>query len=318
MKWYIDHANKNIYLGEPSTPIPNDINLYSTSEISFTKTVFYRPCEYGEFHNGVSCGACHPNCGGNCLGAGETQCLSCSWPEFKFLSSASPSSCSSCTEENFFHGQCGSCSSEGRCPTCSQNQCSTCGLQETKILGVCCNLETGFLKEENGIKKCENCHPDCGKCDGPGLESCTECPGAVAKDSITGLCPTICGVGFWKNNGYCEKCGENCEECGDLGICLKCLNGFVKGGDGKMCVKVEGIVCDQSCVGCIDTPGNCVECQSGYVMIIDEDLDLGKKNFFFNFFLEKIFLIFFLKKFFVFFLEKIFNIFFSKWIKLLS
>ena len=55
-----------------------------------------------------------------------------------------------------------------------------------------------------------------------------------------------------------DGCGPHCHECGDDGVCKKCVDRYGKTSDGK-CAP-----CPDNCLSCDGNPTICAECEAGY------------------------------------------------------
>ena len=103
--------------------------------------------------------------------------------------------------------------------------CRTCDLNST-YNGKDCVCNHGFY---GNADKCNQCHPTCGKCSGPGAHECLTCTD-VSFDLKNGYCSRnpVCPTGLFLDEGSksCRPCSSYCSSCTSDQHCQKCVTGF--------------------------------------------------------------------------------------------
>ncbi|XP_024081815.1 furin-like protease 2 isoform X2 [Cimex lectularius] len=151
------------------------------------------------------CNPCHSSCG-TCKQGGASGCVTCL--------DDSPASVN------------------GHCPLpgtrCSTPHCVTC------LSGVCSECAAGYL-----LNNAHHCYPDPKAGCKPGeyktekgckpcvdFTNCTRCPPEL--NILNNTCVVSCGLGYFTDSGWCQKCAKNCAECqGDQADqCLSCDSGY--------------------------------------------------------------------------------------------
>jgi hypothetical protein len=185
---------------------------------------------------------------------------------------------------------CGDC--DPACATCSgagSNACTSCPsgsvLTSDKGCKPCGTCDTGFftLDRCDGIVDtvCEQCHPSCFDCSGPGIESCLACA-AGFEFGDSSICLPVCGDGQALNEetNTCGDCPARCAACSDGTACDDCEEGafLTDGGDcvlncpaGTFASAAAGrcLACAEDCQTCDGpTSEDCTACSgSAYELL---------------------------------------------------
>lgn len=269
IKWF-QNSEKGLICVIPPGPIPPG-TVTLTSEVSYIHSFLSRTCNYGERVQISSCASCDSSCGGGCNGPNPGDCEGCSWTENKFLDGISPNSCSTCAvSENFGFSQCGTCSTTGGCSACKYGRCLTCS-DGDPVFGICCNLDTNYVKKTNGVFTCNACDSSCASCDGPGRENCLECANE-AEFGTDGLCPQVgsgCNANEWDNGGTCETCPAGCASCTSNTVCTGCIATYAINSNLCVLCTASGKYIDLTNTPptCEDCPSGCATCSSNTVCV---------------------------------------------------
>lgn len=169
------------------------------------------------------------------------------------------------------------------CITCenfnSETPCSECAKgfdlnpTEKKCVFKCASGQV-FDSKDNTCKQncgdeqfqdtkgvCGPCATNCKLCTSPHEANCSKCKnGFILSDQV---CVAICEQAKYAENGKCEDCMRNCEQCKSKEKCEKCKNGYFFGGKGycqKICSK--DMYYSYSSDTCEFCPFGCLECES--------------------------------------------------------
>ena len=140
------------------------------------------------------------------------------------------------------------------CLICTYETCKKCDTGFNLIDGKCViipNCQAGTFLVNGKCLPCKD--PNCKSCD-KNLE-CVECkPNFIKQVDANNktTCVECCDKGFFNNNGTCDKCGPNCDDCANQKQCTVCADGFLL-ENGK-CVKV----CSR---GMVANPPVCKPCE---------------------------------------------------------
>jgi len=111
------------------------------------------------------------------------------------------------------------------------------------VLGQCVCDASYYIN--NG--KVVICDKDCDTCDASG---CTSCKNKF-KEADNGQCKCIKGY-YMDENKECLPCNDDCEECGEKGICKKCKNSSMVVSSENVCKCDEGYYLNDEGI-CINT-----------------------------------------------------------------
>lgn len=210
---------------------------------------FCTKCESNSFFQNGRC----LNCSSNCEICDENGCQKC---QSGFYLDNLSLTCQKCEVD-----RCDDCSSDiQKCEICeagySKNsmattstsiiQCEKCKILNCKI----CPKISEFEKQE----KCTECSEGYFKI---GNSRCETCPDQNCSQ-CSGLECSICDDGFFRKNGICQKCQENCKKCNQYG-CLDCISPYLLDSDlkCKKCLEKDCEVCDF---------GECKKCKNSFFL----------------------------------------------------
>ena len=224
-------------------------------------------CDDGYFSDGEKC----QECSENCLLCGADKCEICisssvddngKCGEVSIIISTSSTSGEICTFNQTYSSEskCSSCSIYGDCDECSMDKCHECSTGLLTIDGKCemienCNItengkcvrcNDGYYYDKSKCKEISNCKhtTNSGKC----LE-CDE--GYILRNNICvdeseiNNCNRVvnskcieCASGYYQEEeiNQCVECKtrlNNCKECFNSSICLRCSEGSYLTNDGK-------------------------------------------------------------------------------------
>ncbi|EGD78970.1 hypothetical protein PTSG_11807 [Salpingoeca rosetta] len=186
-------------------------------------------CTMGTDTSSPSCQPCIDTCApgafltGECGGADGTsrtrcqQCTVCTTSQYLVSDCTDDADrqCADCVTEcdagSYLVGECNPMSTDApRCEPCTTEE--DCEDNEYLDNGVCGGSST---------PECQTCHPSCLACDGPGPESCTDCPSGTSLHE--GACLSECPLGTYSVDGECQACSSNCLTCnGTSDTCTSC------------------------------------------------------------------------------------------------
>lgn len=183
------------------------------------------PCDAGLYYNSLSasCEPCTENCAG-CLSVSE--CVTC---KAGFYLLPNTALCSNKCTPGYYGDttttKCLKC--DENCKTCDGGESSNClSCAEHMLLsdGVClpnCPEET---YHDRVNMKCDKCHASCLMCLGPKPTECLKCNSTLVLDDYR--CVQDCPSGSVKDDGQCEACPANCDQCSSPKHCTKCSSGY--------------------------------------------------------------------------------------------
>ncbi|KAK3565727.1 hypothetical protein QTP86_014189 [Hemibagrus guttatus] len=220
---------------------------------------------------------CMP-CDDYCINCDESQCYLCE-DDF-FLSDGT---CVKKCKEGFYpdtRHECEPCHHE--CRTCDgpyYDDCDSCEddmqLEHGRCVGVKPTVTCESLHFLNEQGDCEQCHPTCKLCWGPGAEECNTCTDGMFMDTSSHVCESSCPVGTFgnKTSGHCEACVQGCVKCNEAQHCLmcrsglylqnglcvaKCIKGYPEGGTCRSCA--------EKCASCENEADYCLSCEQEYLL----------------------------------------------------
>ena len=212
--------------------------------------------------NLTTCQPCHQICK-TCSGPLENNCLSCNTN-----SSLSGTECL-CNKGHYrAFNICSECQSP--CLNCSSlTNCFECKDNSTLSNGSCvCN--NNYFLDVSYPASCQQCHEECLNCVGPYKSNCTQCK-SFSELQIDSSCKCI--IGYYLSSqslnnlqsnsvASCLACREECEECTNLNLCVKCkaanskiFNGLCVCEDGFF--NVSNIINSDSCISCLPSCKTC-------------------------------------------------------------
>ncbi|KFV84567.1 Proprotein convertase subtilisin/kexin type 6, partial [Struthio camelus australis] len=224
-------------------------------------------------------GPCHPECGDQgCDGPNADQCLNCI--HYSLGSMKTGRMCVSSCPSGFFGDKgarrcrrcykgCESCLGRG------PNQCTACkrSLYHHQEMNTCVVLcPPGFYSEERQ-KRCLKCHQSCKKCVGE-PDKCTACKDGFSSGSFASWVPSLLFLPFGEAaRGQCFELGEvDCAACApeapvpEWSCVPACPEGFYPGESPglphQVCKR-----CDDHCLACEGSSGNCVKCKEGFSLL---------------------------------------------------
>jgi len=180
----------------------------------------------------------------------------------------------SCPEGTFYNEEeniCQECSY--KCKFCdNRKECKVCYENFVLDPNKRCVSKCPEGNKVNDKKICEPCTiPYCSTCEG-NPEKCLSCK--ETKVLYDNQCKDYCEISYFKDNGYCKPCSNNCIKCNSLFPCEQCNKDYyLKEGYcvdncnyiGYVAVNRNCDKCSNKCRNC-STPNICDVCEEGYLI----------------------------------------------------
>jgi len=215
-----------------------------------SSTAICTSCRPGDF---LYNSQCYYNCPSDTyVGSGDNSstCFPCDSSCATCEGSSSPSNCTSCElGYSILSGdRVGACSQcQFPCTSCvdTVGSCTACMPQDFDLIGNQCMMGCGigYYRYNDTTYTCSKCDSTCATCTSPG--NSTACTSCFSPRFLSGsTCVTVCDDGLYGNRytGACEPCPDpTCAVCSatTYGECIECQSNYLLSYDGRCVPKIE-------------------------------------------------------------------------------